>query len=93
MFFYSLGLLYKQGLVHSDDDRVVTLLGTFLNVIKDYKTPPNKNLSWDLDRHIRTQVLIVACIQEHDFIALTVSSHRAAHSFMYIVVPFSSITF
>jgi hypothetical protein len=42
--------------VQSDDDRVMTLLLTFLDVIKDYKTPPNKNLSWDLDKHIRTQV-------------------------------------
>lgn len=42
--------------MQSDDDRVITLLLTFLDVIKDYKTPPNKNLSWDLDKHIRTQV-------------------------------------
>lgn len=42
--------------MQSDDDRVVTLLLTFLDVIRDYKTPPNKNLSWDLDKHIRTQV-------------------------------------
>lgn len=50
------GLLYRNGSVQSDDDRVMTLLLTFLDVIKDYKTPPNKNLSWDLDKHIRTQV-------------------------------------
>lgn len=51
--------MYKNGSVQSDDDRVVALLLTFLEVIKDYKTPPNKNLSWDLDKHIRTQVTIV----------------------------------
>jgi translation initiation factor eIF-2B subunit delta len=59
-----LGLLYRKGSVQSDDDRIVALLATFLNVIKDYKTPPNKNLSWDLDRHIRTQVqYLVDCRQ------------------------------
>lgn len=35
-----------------------------MTIIKDYKTPPNKALSWDLDRHIRAQVThLVACRQ------------------------------
>ena len=49
----------------------MTLLLTFLDIIKDYKTPPNKNLSWDLDKHIRTQVInILANAYETNFFNL-----------------------
>jgi translation initiation factor eIF-2B subunit delta len=60
-----LGLLYEKGAVQSDDDRVVALLAAFLHVIKDYKTPPNKILSWDLDKHIRTQVQHLVNCRQH----------------------------
>ena len=69
-FLFFLGLLYVQGLVQADDDRVVILLATFLNVIKDYKTPPNKNLSWDLDKHIRTQVCLFFLLFLHFFLLI-----------------------
>jgi hypothetical protein len=51
-----LGLLYRKGAIQSDDDRVAALLASFMKVIENYKTPPNKSLSWDLDKYIRTQV-------------------------------------
>lgn len=51
-----LGVLYSSGAIYDDDDRVCALYSAFYNVVEDYKTPPNKNLSWDLDKHIRLQV-------------------------------------
>ena len=51
-----LGSMYRAGLIREDDDRVATLLVAFCNVIRDYKTPPNKSLNWDLDKYIRNQV-------------------------------------
>lgn len=51
-----LGNMYRAGLIREDDDRVATLLVAFCNVIRDYKTPPNKSLNWDLDKYIRNQV-------------------------------------
>ena len=51
-----LGSMYRFGLIREDDDRVTALLTAFCHVINDYKTPPNKSLSWDLDKYIRVQV-------------------------------------
>lgn len=51
-----LGSMYRVGLIQEDDDRVASLLVAFCNVIRDYKTPPNKSLNWDLDKYIRNQV-------------------------------------
>lgn len=51
-----LGVLYSSGAIYDDDDRVCALYSAFYDVVEDYKTPPNKNLSWDLDKHIRLQV-------------------------------------
>jgi translation initiation factor eIF-2B subunit delta len=59
-----LGVLFRSGAVYDDDDRVCALYAAFCNVVEDYKTPPNKNLSWDLDKHIRLQVQhLVDCRQ------------------------------
>ena len=59
-----LGLLYRAGAVREDDDRVAALLATFCNVISDYKTPTNKSLPHDLDKHIRLQMAhLVECRQ------------------------------
>ena len=51
-----LGALYQTGMIQDDDDRAYALLVAFHNVIMDYTTPPNKNLSWDLDKHVKVQV-------------------------------------
>jgi translation initiation factor eIF-2B subunit delta len=59
-----LGGLYRSGAVQDDDDRVCALFAAFCDVIKDYKTPPKRTLSWDLDKHIRLQVQhLVDCRQ------------------------------
>ena len=60
-----LGLLYRKGAVYADDDRVVALLAAFMKVIEDYRTPPNKTLSWDLDKHVRTQVQHLVHCRQH----------------------------
>jgi translation initiation factor eIF-2B subunit delta len=52
-----LGGLYKVGIIYDDDDRACALLMAFCNVIQDYTTPPKKSLSWELDRHIKAQVI------------------------------------
>ena len=51
-----LGSMYRFGLIREDDDRVTALLTAFCHVIRDYKTPAQKSLSWDLDKYIRVQV-------------------------------------
>ena len=61
-----IGLLYRQGLIREDDDRTAALLAAFCNIIEDYKTPPNKNLSWDLDKHIRIQVQHLVSCRQHN---------------------------
>ena len=54
-----LGVLYSNGAIYDDDDRVCALYSAFCNVVEDYMTPPNKNLSWDLDKHVRLQVFVM----------------------------------
>ena len=51
-----LGILFRKGQLYDDDERVSALLLCLMNVIEDYSTPPNKSLSWDLDKHIKHQV-------------------------------------
>lgn len=60
-----LGLLYRNGQIKEDDDRVLSLLQCFINIISDYSTPSNKNLSWDLDKHIRAQVQHLVDCRQH----------------------------
>lgn len=66
-----LGSLYQTGVIQDDDDRAYALLVAFHNVIVDYTTPPNKSLSWDLDKHVKAQVskrvmiLFVAALLSH----------------------------
>ena len=60
-----LGLLYRKGAVYADDDRVVALLAMFMKVIEDYRTPPNKSLNMDLDKHVRTQVQHLVHCRQH----------------------------
>jgi translation initiation factor eIF-2B subunit delta len=60
-----LGLLYRNGQIKEDDDRVLSLVQCFTNIISDYSTPPNKNLSWDLDKHIRAQVQHLVDCRQH----------------------------
>jgi hypothetical protein len=51
-----LGLMTKKGAIYDDDERVSALILALSNVIESYSTPANKSLSWDLDKHIKTQV-------------------------------------
>jgi len=51
-----LGSMYRAGLLREDDDRAAALVAAFCAVIQDYSTPPNKSLSWDLDKYVRLQV-------------------------------------
>lgn len=51
-----IGLMFSRGIIREDDDRVAALLATFCTIIEEYKTPTNKSLSWDLDKHIKAQV-------------------------------------
>ena len=60
-----LGLLYRNGVIQEDDDRVAALIAAFCNVIEDYKTPPNKNFSWDLDKHLGRQVQHLINCRQH----------------------------
>ena len=50
-----LGLLYKNGYIHEDDDRCSALIVAFCKIIQDYNAPHDKNLSRDLDKHISKQ--------------------------------------
>ena len=69
-----LGGLYKTGSIQDDDDRAYALLVAFHNVIVDYTTPPNKSLTWDLDKHVKMQVL-------YKFVPLT---HLGTHKILSI---------
>ena len=60
-----LGAMYRSGLVQEDDDRVAALLCAFCNIIQDYKTPPHKSLSWDLDKYMRLQVQYLVDCRVH----------------------------
>jgi translation initiation factor eIF-2B subunit delta len=50
-----LGSMYRSGLIQEDDDRVSALLCALCGVIQDYKTPPNKSLSRELDKFVQLQ--------------------------------------
>lgn len=52
-----LGLLFNKGEIQSDDDRVHALLLAFIDIVRDYKTPPKKILREDLDKYISKQVM------------------------------------
>lgn len=56
-----LGELFLAETIYDDDDRAQALLIAFCNVVEDYKTPPHTSLSWDLDKHIKLQVLGCCC--------------------------------
>jgi hypothetical protein len=54
-----IGLMFSKGIIREDDDRVAALLATFIAIVEEYKTPTNKSLTWDLDKHIRAQVRLM----------------------------------
>lgn len=60
-----LGALYKTGSIQDDDDRAYALVVAFHNVITDYTTPPNKSLSWDLDKYVKTQFQYLVNCRQH----------------------------
>jgi len=77
-----LGYLYQTGSIRDDDDRAYALLVAFHNVILDYKTPPNKRLSGDLDKYVKSQVQFLVNCRQHSmamgniikFIRFTIST-------------------
>ena len=60
-----LGLLYKNGYIHEDDDRCSALIVTFCKIIQDYNAPYDKNLSRDLDKHISKQFDYLVHCRQH----------------------------
>ncbi|XP_076004838.1 translation initiation factor eIF2B subunit delta [Genypterus blacodes] len=51
-----LGLQYSQGIVAGSNARSVALLHTFKQVIRDYATPPNEELSRDLVNKLKPYI-------------------------------------
>ncbi|KAM3860945.1 translation initiation factor eIF2B subunit delta [Diretmus argenteus] len=51
-----LGLQYSQGIVAGSNARSVALLHTFKQVIRDYTTPPNEELSRDLVNKLKPYI-------------------------------------
>lgn len=60
-----LGGIYSTGIIYEDDDRACALLVAFCNVIQDYIVPTNKNIIWDLDKHIKAQVQYLVNCRPH----------------------------
>ena len=61
-----LGELFLSEVIHDDDDRAQALLLAFCNVLEDYKTPAHTSLSWDLDKYVKLQVLLLVVNISHD---------------------------
>ncbi|XP_075872000.1 translation initiation factor eIF2B subunit delta [Nelusetta ayraudi] len=51
-----LGLQYSQGIVAGSNSRAVALLHAFRQVIRDYTTPPNEELSRDLFNRLKPYI-------------------------------------
>jgi translation initiation factor eIF-2B subunit delta len=59
-----LGLKYEARLICGANARCVAMLIAFKEVIKDYSTPPNKMLSWDMDKRLKPLInFLVNCRQ------------------------------
>ena len=64
-----LGGLYSKGIVQTDDDRVLALIGAFCSIIRDYQTPPKKILREDMDKHMSKQVIFVLILNSPSLFA------------------------
>jgi translation initiation factor eIF-2B subunit delta len=53
-----LGLKYEARLICGANARCVAMLIAFKEVINDYSTPPNKMLSWDLDKRLKPLIQV-----------------------------------
>jgi translation initiation factor eIF-2B subunit delta len=60
-----LGLLYKNGYIHEDDDRCSALIVAFCKIIQDYNLPLDKNIGRDLDKHISKQFDYLVHCRQH----------------------------
>ena len=54
--FLRLGQWLRTGAIYDDDERAAALVFAFESLVRDYITPPNKSLTWDLDKHVKNQV-------------------------------------
>jgi len=60
--FVRLGLKFAEGTIKGSNARCLALLNAFKDFIKDYKTPPNKELSRDLNAVIKPLIrFIIDC--------------------------------
>lgn len=70
--------LTATGVIREDDDRVVALLEALIDVIGDYSTPPGKNLSWELDKHIKAQVQVLEGARQLSLGMVNLRTHLSA---------------
>lgn len=87
---------YQNGVIREDDDRVVALIGAFSKIIQSYTTPPNSNLSWDLDKVIKLQVRLYCILVEFEvYILHSICLNRSIYSLFsfagYILTSFYSL--
>jgi translation initiation factor eIF-2B subunit delta len=61
----ALGQRYASGDVRGANARAVALLAAFREVVRDYVTPPDKMLSWDLDKRLRPQIQFLIDCRPH----------------------------
>ncbi|KAG5177393.1 putative translation initiation factor eIF-2B subunit delta [Tribonema minus] len=61
----ALGEKYASGEIRGANARAVALLAAFRDVIRDYQTPPDKMLSWDLDKRLRPQIAFLIDCRPH----------------------------
>lgn len=60
-----LGQRYSVGDIKGANNRAVSLLTVLRQVVCDYQTPPDKMLSWDLDKRLRQQVQFLTDCRPH----------------------------
>ncbi|CAM9138621.1 unnamed protein product [Discosporangium mesarthrocarpum] len=60
-----LGYKYASGEVTGSTARAVEMLMAFQDVVRDYKTPQDKMLSWDLDKKLRPMIQFLIDCRPH----------------------------
>ncbi|CAN0526118.1 unnamed protein product, partial [Ectocarpus sp. 12 AP-2014] len=61
----ALGRKYSSGEVTGATARAVAMLMAFKQVVMDYSTPPDKMLSWDLDKRLRPMMQYLIDCRPH----------------------------
>uniref|UniRef100_A0A3P9GY94 Translation initiation factor eIF2B subunit delta n=1 Tax=Oryzias latipes TaxID=8090 RepID=A0A3P9GY94_ORYLA len=85
-----LGLQYSQGIVAGSNARSVALLHAFKQVIRDYTTPPNEELSRDLIKKCLFYYMNLFPLKKFVFFLINVTYRVFFNTIIFLIFPASA---